>query len=195
MRESEAAAPSSAAARTSPPAGIARPLTRYYLALEPPSELRAALGRLMRSLGAHHPVPHVTLIAPPDLSDDRAWLEPAARVARATAPFLVRLGPLDSFDDRVLFLAVDSPEAVLLRDRLVEALELEVRGADFVPHLTLAQASRRRPLPALSDEDVVPVMGQPFSAEALYVFAQDEPDRPYRAERSLPFAPYVSATC
>jgi 2'-5' RNA ligase len=99
--------------------------------------------RVMSQLGDEWPVPHVTLKSPLGLGDDLAWLAPAREAVRGVGALHVRLGPVRSFDTRVLYLAVTCKGIEQLHERLLAAcLSSDVREEDrpYVAHLTLSRS-------------------------------------------------------
>lgn len=148
----------------------------------------------MEGLGSRHPVPHVTVLAPPELAGVAQWRAPARAVAASSAAFVVRLGDLGTFAGRVTYLSVVSPGLLALRARLCDALGLDAT-APYVPHLTLRTARGRRPLPPLDAAAVPASAGEPFLARALVVMRQDRPGEPYEPEDRLPLARPVAPAC
>ena len=121
-------------------------MDQYFIAIEPPEALSQRLTRVMSQLGDEWPVPHVTVKNPLGLGPDLAWLAPAREVISHCEPLRVALGPVRTFDTRVLYLAVTCPGLDELHRRLVEACALgrEHNAIDverpYVAHLTLARS-------------------------------------------------------
>ena len=163
-------------------------MDQYFIALEPPRALAQRLQRVMSELGDEWPVPHVTLKSPEGLGEDLAWLAPAREAVAGWGVLHVTLGPVRSFDDRVLYLAVSCPGIETLHQRLVRACAHEaddlVEERPYVAHLTLSRrhvdvASRvQRWLDDLEAD-------APFAVDALTVFRR-EPTTHYRAWSHLP---------
>lgn len=162
----------------------------YYLAFELPARERGRLSELMRRLGDTSPLPHITLIAPPLLSEDLKWLAAVRNVARHSEPVTVTIGEPRTFGERVLYLAVASESIGALRDRLLQALgrtSAEDLADVYVAHLTLAVARRHRALPALDPPDAASLEAVTFTARELTIFRRDAPDE-YRPWRRLELA-------
>jgi 2'-5' RNA ligase len=157
-------------------------MTRTFLAIELPDEVRAALAREIAHLARALPDVrwsdpagmHLTLAFLGELDDARlADATAAAEEAAATAtPFALQLVGLGSFgpprSPRVLWAGVggDLTRLLTLQERLASALD--ARGfpreqRPFAPHLTLARLKMPLPpaelaaLPCLLSAPVVPV--------------------------------------
>ncbi len=163
-----------------------RPST--YLALEPPPDIRRDLARVMAHLGVRDGVPHVTVVAPPEIPPGDAWPEVVARATSRIAPFAVRLGDVASYDDRVRYLAVEGDGVFALRSALEDTLGLAPRPQPFAAHLTLAAARRRRALPEVDEGEIPASVHRPFVVGALVLFTRRAPGAPYHAERAFPLA-------
>lgn len=160
----------------------------YYLAIEPPAHELGRLSLLMRRLGDSTPLPHVTVVPPPLLSLDLAWVEPVRDIAGLTLPVLVTIGEPRRFNDRVLYLAVDSPELGALRRRLLSAIDPNNAADDFVAHLTLVTARRGKKLPRLEHDDPMLISMDRFNAEALTLFRRAAEGERYHAWQRFAFA-------
>lgn len=156
-----------------------------YLALQPPPEVRRELATVMAGLGMRDAVPHVTMVAPPEFPANDAWLDEVRAVAGATAPFLVRLGEVASFDARVRYLSVEGEGVTQLRGALEAALGLAPRAAPFVAHLTLALARGDRPLPEVDARAIPARTRRPFLATDLGLFTRPVPGAPYARTRTF----------
>ncbi len=161
--------------------------TPRYLALQPPHGVRRELATVMAGLGMRDAVPHVTVVAPPELPADDTWFDAVRAVASATAPFPVRLGTVASFGERVRYLRVDGEGVDALRAALEVALGLAPRAQPFVAHLTLAVA-RRGALPGVAAGAIPESVRRPFLATALALFARPTAAAPYARVRTFPFA-------
>ena len=174
-------------------------MTTYFLGLEVPAGARRRLEETMSLLGDEHPLPHVTVIAPPRLGNALEWLEPV-RVAVAEFPrFVANLGTARTFGDRVLYLTVESTPLVQLHRHLLAVLgptnddEEAHEGPSYVAHLTLAVARGRRSLPPY--EPALAQLGsfRPFAVRSVVVFAREVGDVQYRAWRRLPLSSTAAA--
>jgi 2'-5' RNA ligase len=161
----------------------------YYLAIEPPAHELGRLSALMRRLGDPTPLPHITVVTPPELGPEPTWLGVVEEVATQSEPVTITIGEPRTFDDRVLYLSVDSSAIGALRRQLLEAIEREATGPvareneAYVPHLTLAIARRGRRLPTPEQVDPLAVRVDAFVARELTLFRRDEPAPSYRAWR------------
>ncbi|HQU26156.1 MAG TPA: 2'-5' RNA ligase family protein [Acidimicrobiales bacterium] len=168
------------------PRDPAEPRPSTYLALEPPPDIRRELREAMTHLGVRDAVPHVTLVAPPEIPTGDTWTAALREVASTTAPFAVRLGGVASFDGRVRYLAVEGEGVYALRGALEAALGLAPRSEPFVAHLTLAVARRGRPLPEVADGAIPSSVHRAFLAVAVVLFARSAPGASYVGVRSYP---------
>lgn len=158
-----------------------------YLALQPPPDVSGALARVMASLGTRGALPHVTVVAPPEIPRTGAWLDAVRAVARATTPFPLRLGAVASFDERVRYLRVEGEGVDALRAALEVALGLAPRSRPFVPHLTLVVA-RRGTLPTVDLAAIPESVCRPFVATDLGLFERSQGPAPYARTRTFAFA-------
>ncbi len=159
-----------------------------YLALQPPPRVRRELAGVLADLGMRDVGPHVTMVAPPELPADDAWLDAVRAVAARTAPFPVRLGEVASFDERVRYLTVEGDGVTALRGALEAALGLAPRAYTFVPHLTLARARRDRPLPEVDARAIPARVRRPFLVTDLGLFTRPRAGAPYARTRSFRLA-------
>ncbi len=167
-------------------------MLRYFIGIEPPADQRSRIADVMRELGDPWPVPHVTLKSPHGLTPDLAWLPGVREVAARSPRTRVRVGNPNTFDGRVLYLAVEGEWLEPLHRALAEAVRRDraddevIPERPFVAHLTLIVARPDEPLPQyhhltgrLADLD-------PFDVAALTVFQRDEPRSHYHAWAQLP---------
>ncbi len=169
-------------------------MTTYFLGVEVPVDTRRRLSRTMRRLGDDHPLPHVTLVAPPLLDESLDWLEPMRSTASQFPRFELSFGAARTFDDRVLYLAVESAPLVELHSRLLTALGASPKQkaahetSPYVAHLTLAVARGRRALPPY--EAALAELGalHPIAVRSVVVFARGAGDAQYHARRRLRLA-------
>lgn len=120
-------------------------MDQYFIAIEPPEALSQRLTRVMSQLGDEWPVPHITVKNPIGLGADLRWLAPAREVISHCEPLRVALGPVRTFDTRVLYLAVSCPGLDALHQRLMDACGQGSEDALFderpyVAHLTLTRS-------------------------------------------------------
>jgi 2'-5' RNA ligase len=159
----------------------------YYLAIQPPPVDRARLSLVMRRLGNPSPLPHVTVVEPPRLSADLSWWDAVTEVGRKSEPIQIELKGVRTFDDRVLYLAVQASSLGNLRRRLLDVLDVSNAGDDqpFVPHLTLLVARRGRPLPDPKNIEQLVAHLDPFRAVELTLYRRDLAPQGYRAWRRV----------
>ena len=164
----------------------------YYLAIEPPPVDRARLSLVMRRLGNPSPLPHITVVEPPRLSPHLSWWDAVTDVGAEAEPIEIEPRGVRTFDDRVLYLAINSTSLIDLRRRLLDAIApstIEHSRTDddqpFVPHLTLVMARRGRPLPDLEAIEPLAAHFEAFQAVELTLFRRDVAAHAYRAWRRV----------
>ncbi len=169
-------------------------MSSYYLAIEPPAGDLGRLSLLMRRLGDPAPLPHITVIEPPLLSDGLSWQSAARDVAARCEPIAISVGEPRTFGDRVLYLAVEAPGLLELRRHLLDLVapngeESRVGEAHpYVPHLTLAVARRGRRLPSPDALEHVRLQIDAFTAKELALFRREDARDEYHAWQRFPFA-------
>jgi 2'-5' RNA ligase len=164
----------------------------YYLAVDPPPVDRARLSLVMRRLGNPSPLPHITVVEPPRLSPDLSWWNSVVEIGATSAPVEIEAQQVRTFDDRVIYLAVNAPSLAELRRRLlgviapaaVEPTSMDERQT-FVPHLTLMIAHRGRPLPDPEQIESLVAHLEPFRAVELTLYRRDIAAHGYRAWRHV----------
>ncbi len=164
----------------------------FFVGALPPPVLSARILAWQHALGHAITAPHVTLKAPGRLNAEQIL---ACREAcRRTPPFGMQLGGVQTFGQRVIYLAASGEGLSALHAKLVAAVghpvaEFELDG--YHPHLTLALDHRpiRLPWPEVvasarnefDDLERAPVV---FSVQDIILFRKDAPGQPYReAER------------
>jgi 2'-5' RNA ligase len=160
----------------------------------PPTTDLGRLSLLMRRLGDPSPLPHITVIEPPLLSDDHSWQSATRDVVAQSEPITISVGEPRTFGDRVLYLAVDAPELHKLRRHLLDAIAPAGDGSrvgethPYVPHLTLALAHHGGSLPRHDTLDLFPLHVDAFMATQLTLFRRDDARDRYRAWQRFPLA-------
>lgn len=169
-------------------------MSSYYLAIEPPAPDLGRLSLLMGRLGDRSPLPHITVIEPPLLSDGLSWQSAARDVASHSEPIAISVGEPRTFGDRVLYLAVEAPGLLELRRHLLDVIaptgaESRVGEAHpYVPHLTLAVARRGRRLSSHDALEHVRLQIVAFTATELVLFRREDARSEYCAWQRFPFA-------
>jgi 2'-5' RNA ligase len=179
----------------------------FFIGVPPAPELSARIFRWQHTLEHVITVPHITLKAPGQLS--AAQVAACRSVCQRTPPFVVSLGGVQTFGERVIFLDVQTTGAGLhaLHSGLVKAVDDLNDQPDSVdrtagfeleryhPHLTLALSWR--PIQFKHVQDWAGVLASARAAfadlEALplqvemqegVLFRKDRPGEPYQeAER------------
>ncbi|AWN22072.1 hypothetical protein DKM44_01475 [Deinococcus irradiatisoli] len=164
------------------------PASTFFIGIVPPPPFAARVRAWQAKLNHDVPEPHVTLLAPAPVPEAR-WHAVAALVATRRTAAEVRLGGVERFGDRVIFLKVDAPELGILHRDLVETLG-EAPGEfaldKYHPHLTLALSWRpmnsgwTEALKSAQAEfgfiDLAPLS---FEARELVLFGKAAPGHPY----------------
>lgn len=110
-------------------------------------------------------VPHITLAYMPEATEDEIDQARvvALRLLKDIAPIPIQANKADQFDttqdDDTIphFAAIESPELILFRQKLVEALNSEIREdlvdiithSDYIPHITLQYVEQGTELPQI----------------------------------------------
>ena len=161
------------------------------LGSSPRDEERIRIATVMRQLGDHWPVPHITVKSPNGLTPDLKWISRVRIVAEQVAPFRVKIDQPGTFGDRVLFLSVDSPGLVELHRRVLDvvsrAVDIDAERV-FVPHLTLSISRHAQGLPPF--EELVSTLRdlEAFEVFDLTVFRREESSSHYQSWTRLPLA-------
>jgi 2'-5' RNA ligase len=131
---------------------------RYFIGITLPEKLSAKIsqtqqtflspGKVMDPL-----VPHITLLNPNVLmTSPPSYFLPKARLAATRLlPITIELTHFEMFDNRVLYIAVNSDKLITLHGDLAQLLPEKVRaqyyvGRQFTPHLTIVQAKPQQTL-------------------------------------------------
>lgn len=88
--------------------------------------------------------PHITLVPPPALPDEDVFIENIAEICKKTEPFKIKLGGLEQFGSRVLYVSVHSPDLINLHKQIYEGLNLQQEKRGFTPHLTIVKQRLKR---------------------------------------------------
>jgi 2'-5' RNA ligase len=137
-------------------------------------------------------VPHITLLHPNILMtlSPLYFIPQVKQVADDLLPIKIELAKTAMFDDRVLHIAVKSPELLKLQKSLVELLPDDIRaryevGRMYTPHVTLAQAKPLKRLdPALTEavkKQINPLLPEKFEAAQVSQFTWIRP-RKYKIQ-------------
>ena len=167
----------------------------FYIAIKPSGDDSLRIADVMGQFGDPWPNPHITLRAPDSLTSDLTWLSNLLEVAAGTAPFAVAFAEARTFDDRVLYLSIDSTGVIELHQRILDVLgpgrdlggEASV-AKPYVPHLTLFVARRHQELPAY--EDVLSRLQdlKPFEVTELTVLRREDSSTRYQTWKRVPLA-------
>lgn len=94
---------------------------------------------------AHITPPHITLwgtawrLAPPVPASEKETIARLEQLTQEVEPFLLTLGGIACFEERVVYLQAEISEEMLqLRHKLIELLGPDKHGEKFTPHLTIA---------------------------------------------------------
>lgn len=170
---------------------------RYFIAIELPEAFSQQLSERQKLLNLSSQIleplaPHITLLHPSILETlaPSHFVPKIKHVTDQFLPFEVRLVQTAMFDHHVLHIAVDSPELLAMRERLLAVLPDKVRaeyliGRRFTPHVTLLQAKPGQKL----DEALIgraksvfaPMLPFSFTAAHVTKFTWERP-RSYRLE-------------
>jgi 2'-5' RNA ligase len=130
-------------------------------------------------------VPHVTLLAPPDVAqhDPKILSGRAAQAAKPFLPCALTLADVITFDYRAIVIRLESFAAHQIYSQL--SLLALAKPRTFHPHITLAQATKGSRLPAkllaVYRDELQPLMGQTFETPHLTLYTWLAP-RTYSAK-------------
>ena len=160
----------------------------FFVGVLPPPELSARILAWQRALDHLITAPHVTLKAPGKLNAQQTLA--CREVCRRTPPFDLRLGGVQTFGGRVIYLAASGEGLSALHAALVAAVGIpagEFELDNYHPHLTLALSYRpvQHPWPDVlasariefADLERAAVTGQVLDAA---LFRKDVPGQPYQ---------------
>lgn len=180
--------------RQGPEHGVPTAAT-FFVGLRPPPLLAERALAWQRSLGHEITEPHVTLKAPGRLSE----LHTAAcgEVCRHAAPFPVRIGGVQTFGERVIYLRAEGAGLAALHHALVAAVGQEPGDFEmdnYHPHLTLAVNWRpMRPgvgdswseVRASAEAGFADLVRTPldFTAHEVVLYRKNAPGQPYLEDR------------
>lgn len=166
-----------------------------FVGLRPPPVV-AERARVWQSALRHEITePHVTLKAPGRLSGPQIMA--CTEACRGAAPFRVRIGGVQTFDERVIYLRAEGAGLTAMHRTLVAAVgqapgEFELDG--YHPHLTLA-VNWRPMRPGLSEgwtevlasaqAEFADLRRAPlnFTAREVVLYRKDAPGQPYVEDR------------
>lgn len=164
----------------------------FFVGVLPPPVLSARILAWQLALGHVITAPHVTLKAPGNLNAEQ--LLACREVCRRTPPFDLRLSGVQTFGQRVIYLAAGGEGLPALHGALVAAVghpagEFELDH--YHPHLTLALSYRPIQLPwpdvlASAHREFADLGRAPLTSQVQHaaLFRKDAPGQPYReAER------------
>ena len=169
-----------------------RPEPSFFVGVLPPPVVSARILAWQLALGHVITAPHVTLKAPGNLNAEQVLA--CREVCRRTPPFDLQLGGVQTFGQRVIYLAAGGEGLSALHAALVAAVgdpagEFELD--QYHPHLTLALSYRPLQLPwpdvlasAQTEFADLELAELDFQVQHAVLFRKDAPGQPYReAER------------
>lgn len=144
-------------------------------------------------LGDPWPVPHITVKSPEGLTPDLMWLPKVREAAARSKHFSVKIGPPRAFDNRVLYLSVESAGLERLHRSIEEVFPLaksylvdSSNDRAFIPHLTLSVAREDHKLPPVGAWGSTLLDFDRFEISELTVFRRDVPSTHYEPWITLP---------
>ncbi len=168
---------------------------KYFVGIRPPRAHSLLIAHAMRLLGDPWPVPHITLKSPNGLTPDLDWLRRIRELAAQTPRFDVAIGSPRTFDDRVLYLAVEGAALESLHNYIAKIFSrVEVheggssRARSFTPHLTLSVAREGHRLPPIGSWTLSLNGLESFEVAELTVFRREVSATHYDAWATLPLA-------
>ncbi|MBW3537927.1 2'-5' RNA ligase family protein [Candidatus Parcubacteria bacterium] len=162
----------------------------FFIGVAVPPEFKAKVTALQERwmVGRRlHTEPHVTLIPPGLLSQDRGWLEQIRLVCAETKPFQLVLAPPQAFGLRVVYLGVESPGLVRLHAQLTAQLGFR-SNQPYRPHLTLAKGRLTGAQVAKLQPEARSLQPYPtFDVTFVRIYHKVHPQARYEPHADLPF--------
>ncbi len=117
---------------------------KYFIGIHIPKDYKHKIELLRAEFRFFSTEPHITIVPPPSLPDNDSFIKNTVEVCRKTEKFHIKLGSLEQFGRRVLYVSVDSPELTALYNNLFQSLGLKKEARDYTPHLTVIKERRNR---------------------------------------------------
>lgn len=119
---------------------------KYFIGAPIPENYKNKIEMLRAEFRFLTTEPHITIVPPPALPDDDSFIKEVLEVCKKTKAFKIKLGHLEQFGNRVLYVSVNSPELINLYEDIYESLKLEKENRGYTPHLTVVKQRPRRPI-------------------------------------------------
>ena len=119
---------------------------KYFIGAPIPNNYKNKIELIRAEFRFFTTEPHITIVPPPALPDDDFFIKSLVEVCKEAKSFKVKLGHLEQFGNRVLYVSVDAPELINLYENIFEALKLEKEARGYTPHLTVVKQRPRRPI-------------------------------------------------
>ena len=119
---------------------------KYFIGAPIPENYKNKIEMLRAEFRFLTTEPHITIVPPPALPDDDSFIKDVLEVCKKTEAFKIKLGHLEQFGNRVLYVSVNSPELIKLYENIFDSLKLEKENRGYTPHLTVVKQRPRRPI-------------------------------------------------
>lgn len=171
----------------------------YFIGLTLPTDISSAIIDVQTSLYDDNIllqplVPHITIIQPNALSQiSPIWIKPVAKnIANNYLPLKAKITDVKTFNDKVIYLAIDCPGLIDMQKDLVAALPKDIYQRYYVgrlpytPHITIAQTKNQTALSsaiiASYTEALQNFVNQDLNINIIYIFKHSAP-RTYKIQK------------
>jgi len=110
---------------------------QYFIGIKIPNNYSKTIQIIRESLNLKTTEPHITIIPPNILPNDDIFIKDLILCCSNVSQFDVEIADIGKFDDRVIFLKINSDEISNVKNKIVNALKLTEEKRRFVPHLTI----------------------------------------------------------
>lgn len=120
---------------------------KFFIGIVPPEEINTKIAKFQKQFFSKEIVePHVTVKTQSGLTEDKLWLNKVQNYLREQNKFNVKIGDIQWFKDKVLFLSIQANGLHKIHHDLIEIINppLEIRkeyyeDQKYTPHLTLGE--------------------------------------------------------
>jgi 2'-5' RNA ligase len=164
---------------------------RYFIGIALPEAISETLSQFQKS---HYMlrsmmkplIPHITLLHPDVLMTiSPIFMLPVTKdIGRDFLPMNITLGKINTFNDRVLHIEIESTEVTSIQQQLVDALPGKLKsqyyvGRNFTPHITILQAKHKLKIPEQTVnaciDSLQPIIQESFQVNELSQFIWNNP--------------------
>lgn len=110
---------------------------QYFIGIKVPNNYSKTIQNIRESLNLKTTEPHITIIPPNILPNDDIFIKDLILCCSNISQFDIEIADIGKFDDRVIFLKINSSKISNVKNKIVNALNLTEEKRRFVPHLTI----------------------------------------------------------